>query len=437
MIIIEYLASFIESMIAADFVINYNGTKKNHNKLLIFFIITVILFISINILNHAMIFEGIYSLLYVVILTICNLIFLNGRIIEKIFSAILSIVLVAIINMTLLTIFSSILSVTVSELITERNIFRLIILFFTKFLYYIMSRFILVMRHKLKSYLNMIEWIMIALIFTTTLAISLLVLNYEYKFNLSSTDYNLLLVVVIGIIIINLVTFYLFTVLSKHYQEMLKLSGIKIQIEQQSKSLDDLKSLSLEMRKIQHDTAKYIDITSNLISEAKYSKALEYLSNIRKNKLDNNFHIITTSNDIVNAILNTKFSYCRKNNIDFIYQITADLSVFSDIELSVLLGNLLDNAIEGTISCTNPFVKISISENKAYLIIIVTNAISSSVLKNNSDFNTTKKDKIHHGLGLLAINDIVEKHDGMLNFTEEDMSFSADIRLKRPDINHK
>lgn len=432
--IIEYIASLAESMIAADFIIKYNDVKFK-SSLLTFLFITFALFSSIVFFNFLADFEGLYGLIYIAVLGICSIIFLNGRIIEKLFSSVLCIVLVAVIDITILTLFSSMLDISISELITKRNVFRLIILFFTKFLYFLASRFILVMTRKSKNHLNMLEWIMITLIFVTTLSISLLSINFVYKFNLSSSDYYLLHAVVIGIVIINLVSFYLFTVLNKHHKDILQLTGMKIQMEQQNKSLDDLKALSLEMRKIQHDTAKYINITSTLISEGKHQKALEYLGEIQKNKLDDNFHVIVTSNDVINAVLNIKYTYCRKNNIEFIYQITTDLSVLSDVELSILLANLLDNAIEGAIGSKNPFVKISISEAKAYLVIIITNSIPSSIIKNNPGLITTKKDKEHHGLGLLTIRDVVEKYDGILNFSEENLCFSADVRLKLPNIN--
>lgn len=75
------------------------------------------------------------------------------------------------------------------------------------------------------------------------------------------------------------------------------------------------------------------------------------------------------------------------------------------------------------------------SEAKAYLVIIITNSIPSSIIKNNPSLITTKKDKEHHGLGLLTIRDVVEKYDGILNFSEENLCFSADVRLKLPNIN--
>lgn len=342
----------------------------------------------------------------------------------------MTIVLIALINMAVLTLFSSILDRNVSELITDRNIFRCLILFITKFLYFLATYAILGIKNKLQNCLNLLEWIMIILIFLTSLIVGLFIFEFAFQFELSGIDHIFLNTAVISIVIINVITFYLFTMLNKRHNELLQFSKLQVQVAQQSKSLNDLKELSLEMRKIRHDMTKYLDITSNLISSGKSEEALRYLEKIQTEKIDHTFHSIITSSDVINALLNTKFSYCKKHGIDFVYQITANVSTFSEMDLSVLLGNLLDNAIEAAEKCEQPFVKITICESKAYLVVIVTNSIVSSVLKENPDFKTTKKDKQHHGLGLLTVKDIVEKYDGIFNIDEEGSSLFVDVRLK-------
>jgi sensor histidine kinase YesM len=132
----------------------------------------------------------------------------------------------------------------------------------------------------------------------------------------------------------------------------------------------------------------------------------------------------------MNALLNSRASYCQKYNIEFDYQITANLSVFSEIDLSVLIGNLLDNAIDAAKECKSPCVKIRIWENKAYLAILVSNSVISSVLESNPDLLTMKSDKDNHGFGLKTVKDVVEKYDGIFDAFEENHMFSVDVRLK-------
>lgn len=428
--IAEHTATLIESMIVGNFMVKYNGIKSEKYKLAVFLVISSLFATGITIFNFITAFEGIYSLAYIVLLFVSALIWLKGNIAEKLFSSIISIVLVALINMAVLTLFSSILDRNVSELITDRNIFRCLILFITKFLYFLATYAVLGIKNKLENRLNLLEWIMIILIFLTTLIVGLFIFEFAFQFGLSGIDHIFLNTAVISIVIINVITFYLFTMLNRRHNELLQFSKLQVQVAQQSKSLNDLKELSLEMRKIRHDMTKYLDITSNLISSGKSEEALRYLEKIQTEKIDHTFHPIITSSDVINALLNTKFSYCKKHGIDFVYQITANVSTFSEMDLSVLLGNLLDNAIEAAEKCEQPFVKITICESKAYLVVIVTNPIGASVLKENPNFKTTKKDQLHHGLGLLTVKDIVEKYDGIFNIDEEGSSLLVDVRLK-------
>ncbi|MBQ8011029.1 MAG: GHKL domain-containing protein [Oscillospiraceae bacterium] len=426
----EHIATVAEAFLAANFIVRYNGCKSRKYFIPVLTLITILTAGCTFLMNSLTIFEGVYSLFFVVIWFLCGFLLLEGRISEKLFSSIISIILISVINMAVLTLFSSILDRNVSELITDRNIFRCLILFITKFLYFLATYAVLGIKNKLQNRLNLLEWIMIILIFLTSLIVGLFIFEFAFQFELSGIDHIFLNTAVISIVIINVITFYLFTMLNKRHNELLQFSKLQVQVAQQSKSLNDLKELSLEMRKIRHDMTKYLDITSNLISSGKSEEALRYLEKIQTEKIDHTFHPIITSSDVINALLNTKFSYCKKHGIDFVYQITANVSTFSEMDLSVLLGNLLDNAIEAAEKCEQPFVKITICESKAYLVVIVTNSIGASVLKENPDFKTTKKDQLHHGLGLLTVKDIVEKYDGIFNIDEEGCSILVDVRLK-------
>ncbi len=427
--IVEYAATLTEAIMAAYFLTRYNGYRyEKHGLTMAAF--TLALAACTTFFNSFTSFEGLYGFTYVAILFVLSLLLLKGSIAEKLFASVISIVLIAVINIVVLTLFSSILDRNISELINDRNIFRCMILFITKFLYFMAVYFVLGMKHKIVNRLHRLEWTMVILIFGTSLIVTLFIFEFAYQFELSAMNYFFLNAAAISMVIINAVTFYLFTMLNKHQNEKLQLSKLQVQVAQQSKSLNDLKELSLEMQKIRHDVSKYLDITTDLIASGKTEQALQYLSEIRTEKIDHTFHLITTSSDIINALLNTKLSYCKKHGIDFIYQITADLSAFSEMDLSVLLGNLLDNAIEAAVQCEHPFVKITISENKAYLVMIITNSISGSILEENPDFITTKKEKHRHGLGLLTVKDVVTKYDGMFNISEEAGSLSVDVRLK-------
>ena len=108
-----------------------------------------------------------------------------------------------------------------------------------------------------------------------------------------------------------------------------------------------------------------------------------------------------------------------------------DRNLFDSLDLTVLLSNVLDNAIEACEKCEKPQLQIIISDQKNYLSILVSNSITYSVLETNPELKTTKKDKGFHGLGTVSIRNIVDKYQGMLNYSEKDGLFTCSILLNK------
>ena len=65
--------------------------------------------------------------------------------------------------------------------------------------------------------------------------------------------------------------------------------------------------------------------------------------------------------------------------------------------MSILISNLLDNAIEGCNGADTPMIELIISRQKTFLYIIVKNTISDSVLSANPRLATSKVNKSAHG----------------------------------------
>ena len=138
------------------------------------------------------------------------------------------------------------------------------------------------------------------------------------------------------------------------------------------------------------------------------------------NNMDNELH---TSNYILNFICRNKFKIARENSIN----INSNLSLpnFLNInatELSVLYGNLLDNAIEACLSlpCEKRTINFYSSYNSGKLLIQI----------NNYFINTEKiylQDNQKHGLGLISVREIVDKYNGIMDITKENECFEVKI----------
>ena len=144
-----------------------------------------------------------------------------------------------------------------------------------------------------------------------------------------------------------------------------------------------------------------------------------------------NRQIITDTGNIgVDAILNSKISLAIHNGIPVDYKATVpkETSV-TDIDLCVVIGNLIDNAVESCekVPKEQQFIRLYIGQFKEQLYISVSNATNETVRKLDAEYITHKRG--NHGHGLKRINLIVEKYDGFINRKNEAGVFVTEIML--------
>jgi sensor histidine kinase regulating citrate/malate metabolism len=103
----------------------------------------------------------------------------------------------------------------------------------------------------------------------------------------------------------------------------------------------------------------------------------------------------------------------------------------SEIDLCVIIGNLLDNAIEACEKVTDSdekFIRISIGIKSMQLYVYVSNtAPGGKLTKVNGRFTTRKSG--YHGFGLVRIDKMVEKYRGYVKRSSEDGAFTTEILL--------
>ena len=133
----------------------------------------------------------------------------------------------------------------------------------------------------------------------------------------------------------------------------------------------------------------------------------------------------------MNALLNSEIQKAKNNNINIQVQITSKISDDKIIDLTNVIANLLDNAIEYCVqrdsSCNNVYLYVSKISN--FLNITVENDIDESVLKSNPKFLTNKSDKENHGIGLRSVNSTIKKYGGTIDFFEENKKMIANILI--------
>ena len=191
-----------------------------------------------------------------------------------------------------------------------------------------------------------------------------------------------------------------------------------------SKSIEDLRSL-------RHDFKNHMNIIGRYITEYETEKALDYISSITEVSYDS-LHMVTSPNTILSAILNSKKIECSNQNIAIDYTLNLkNIYHISDIDIVIIIGNILDNAIyaASTLDNTKPAITLSIIQADSYLVITCQNPYTNEILMKNGDLISTKTDSGNHGIGLRNVRNSVENYNGEFHYTYDNNIFTVRILL--------
>ena len=197
------------------------------------------------------------------------------------------------------------------------------------------------------------------------------------------------------------------------------------------KQRDEVQNIYQTMRAWRHDYHNHMQSIKALIEMDKMKELSEYLDNLEKD-LDSIDIAIRTGNVGLDAILSSKVSIARKNNIEVncTAKVPQELTV-SDVHLCAIVGNLMDNAIEACEKIpqgTAPrFIRIYIGLFKSQLYISVSNATCEKHRRRLSELVTSKLGE--HGFGLRRIDKLTEKYDGYVNRKNEPGIFATEVML--------
>ena len=136
-----------------------------------------------------------------------------------------------------------------------------------------------------------------------------------------------------------------------------------------------------------------------------------------------------TGNEVLDSILNIKGRRAKALNIRYFVKsnISADILI-NDMDISTILGNAIDNAIEGAVDTEEASIVIYIETESEYVRFLIENT-ANEVNFVDGIIETTKKDKRNHGRGIHNIKTCVEKYKGTAKFDYDEGVFVLDIKM--------
>jgi len=232
------------------------------------------------------------------------------------------------------------------------------------------------------------------------------------------------------LLVINIITFYLYDSLSIFYREKMERILLVQQNEYYSKQFEIMNSSYENARSIRHDIKNHLIALESYIKHDNAEKAIEYISQIIEASYGERA-LVSTGNVDIDSILNYKLEEARTKKIE----VQSELNIPKELNMETLdivsiLGNLLDNAINANMKLMEGRkISLSIKYNRNLLIISISNPFDGYIETDGTRITTTQSDKERHGIGLNNINNILKKYDGTMEIVHDNSIFKVDILL--------
>ena len=159
------------------------------------------------------------------------------------------------------------------------------------------------------------------------------------------------------------------------------------------------------------------------------TKIGDYLDALEK-ELDHVDTLVKSGNMMVDAILNSKLTLARRQGISINCKVRVPEKIsVEDVDLCVILGNLMDNALEACrlIEERERFLRIYMTVNKSQLYLSIQNSARAEPDFDERNYITKKRG--NHGLGMKRVQAAVEKYHGYLNLANEPGIFAAEVTM--------
>ena len=195
------------------------------------------------------------------------------------------------------------------------------------------------------------------------------------------------------------------------------------------KYCDEVESMYRKMRGWRHDYHNHIQALQASMALGRYDEVTEYLNQLNDD-LTSVDTTVKTGRVMVDAILNGKMNIAAQNGI----AVNAKANIpkttpVSDVDLCVIIGNLLDNAVEENkrLPKEDRFIRVYIGQKNTQFYLAFTNAAGKKRERSGSLFQSSKGRE--HGFGLGRVESIVKKYGGIFSADSEDGGFTAEILI--------
>lgn len=241
------------------------------------------------------------------------------------------------------------------------------------------------------------------------------------------------------ILILDGFIFWLLVIVMVQKRKNLEINYLRKHVEDQKSAYQDLLNNLNDIKKQRHNISNALVALDVLAQKEDYGSLALSIKQTIQEFTDFGGSIPEKENNMWTAIIDYKKQAAREKNILFKENIECgDYSCVRGVDLCVILGNLLDNAIEAEIKePVHKEIRLIGKNDFGIVYFCVKNYIGQTVLGANSDLKSTKAHSTEHGYGLKTVRELAHAYNGEVKIYEKDYYFCVEVFLFQLEANQK
>ena len=241
-------------------------------------------------------------------------------------------------------------------------------------------------------------------------------------------------IVSIGLLAVNFLMLYLYNLLLHSISRQYEMEILKTQVQVYANQLDVILRGEEKIKSLRHDMKHHLNELTLLANKYDVAEIREYIGQMRS-FMENPDELIASGNMEIDSVLNYMLQKAEKDLKTVDIKVMLPEKVQHSFDVNVLLGNLLENAIEAARQTEKQYLGVNITLKKGILKVKIENSFEDShIMQKESQgngvvFQTTKPLTDRHGIGLKNVRKIVEKYNGTMAVMTKDGIFCVNLIL--------
>ena len=239
----------------------------------------------------------------------------------------------------------------------------------------------------------------------------------------------------LSLLVINFFMLYQYNKLLQSISKKYENEMLEQRIQIYSNQLNIVMQSEERTKALRHDIKHHINELMILAQNNKAAELMNYLSKMNE-ALQNPDEIVSSGNMEIDSVLNFLLHQAKEKLPNVTVNITLPEDMKHSFDIIVVLGNLLENAMEAAEQSEEKYLGVDICFQKGILFIQIDNSYSSNDSPSKALQKTmpavTGRPFKHQGLGLKNVQRIVDAHNGSMEITKESYLYSVKLMLYMP-----